>query len=65
MILPEINSTMDERTMALETARPLLSNTTPFTSSAAGVLELIRLAEYITTGHDYLDSHAHRAQDEQ
>jgi hypothetical protein len=57
MTLPEVKSSIEERTKALQTAKPLLSATSFASTSGAGVMDLMRLAEYITTGHDYLDTH--------
>ena len=56
--LPEVKSTMEERIKALQVAKPLLTSTTFMSATGAGVIELIRVAEYITTGHDYFDTHA-------
>jgi hypothetical protein len=56
--LPEVQSTIEDRVIALRTAKSVLAATTPISSSAvADVLDLIRVAEYITVGHDYIDTH--------
>lgn len=55
--LPKPPSTMSERIEALQEAKPLLSSQSFISSTGAQVLDLIRVAEYITTGHDYLDTH--------
>jgi hypothetical protein len=65
--LPEVTSTSAERLAALREAKALLfvpgaevtgflskSSTQPIAPQPA---ELFRVAEYITTGHDYLDTH--------
>lgn len=54
---PKVPSTMEDRIRCAVAAKPLLAGTTPITSSAVGVSELIRLAEYLATGHDYFDTH--------
>ena len=64
--LPEVTSTSNERLAALKEAKALLfvptsENKSVFggtvTSAAPVTDELLRVAEYITTGHDYLDTH--------
>ena len=55
--LPEVTSTMTERSKALDAAKILLAARTPFTTAAVDVTSLMRLAEYIATGHDYYDTH--------
>jgi hypothetical protein len=58
--LPKPPSTMGERIDALKEAKPLLSTQSFISSSGAAVSDLIRVAEYITTGHDYFDTHPSR-----
>lgn len=65
--LPEVTSTSAERLNALKEAKALLfipgaEVTGPFSKSSTQPVapqpdELFRVAEYITTGHDYLDTH--------
>lgn len=55
---PAVPSTMEDRTKALQAAKPLLSDKAFLTNGKADVEPLIRVAEYITTGHDYLDTHS-------
>lgn len=65
--LPEVTSTPEERLAALREAKALLFvpaqlSSGPLNSSKADgkaptADELFRVAEYITTGHDYLDTH--------
>lgn len=65
--LPEVTSTPEERLDALREAKALLFVPAAFSSGglstakadgkAPAVEELLRVAEYITTGHDYLDTH--------
>lgn len=54
---PKVPSTMQERMEAARVAKPLLAGITPLSSTAVGVSELIRMAEYLATGHDYFDTH--------
>lgn len=54
---PKVPTTMEERIKAVQVARPLLSATTPISSSAATSTDLVYLAEYIATGHTYYDTH--------
>lgn len=62
---PVVPSTMEERIKAAQIAKPLLSNTTLVSSSSAGsVHDLVYLAEYIATGHTYLDTHPDKIKDE-
>jgi hypothetical protein len=65
--LPEVTSTPEERLAALKEAKALLFvpaafSNGPLTSAkvegnAPTADQLFRVAEYITTGHDYLDTH--------
>lgn len=65
--LPEVTSTPEERLAALRESKALLFVPAAFSSGgistakvegkAPSVDELLRVAEYITTGHDYLDTH--------
>lgn len=62
--LPLPTSTSQERLEALKNVKPLLEMGgvagVIFGSGTAGgdgVLALLRLAEYVTLGHDYLDTH--------
>lgn len=64
--LPEVTSTSNERLAALKEAKALLFVPTAesngmfgksSSSSVPATMELMRLAEYITAGHDYLDTH--------
>lgn len=50
-------ATMAERIEALKVAKPLLAETNFMKNGGAGPTALIRVAEYITTGHDYKDTH--------
>lgn len=67
-VLPEITSTPEERLQALKDAREILSSTSGSVAGAlfgsnkggsqyADPLPLFRVADYITTGHDYFDTH--------
>lgn len=68
--LPEITSTPAERLQALKDSKDLMSGAQPggfsalFASSGStpghgndAIDGFLRLADYITTGHDYLDTH--------
>ena len=64
--LPEVTSTPEQRLDALREAKALLFVPTAesngmfgksSSSSVPATMELMRLAEYITAGHDYLDTH--------
>lgn len=67
MTLPYITSTQAERVIALREAKSLLvgdghKETGVFNSKSTSPivpnpLPLFRVADYITTGHDYLDTH--------
>jgi hypothetical protein len=66
---PKVPSSMTERINALREAKGLVTasdkgvsgvifgNQSGVPPTDTGVLTLLRLAEYITTGHDYLDTH--------
>lgn len=67
---PKVPSTITERINALRVSKELVTGggnsiagqlfgnqTQAVRQSAEGVLTLLRLAEYITTGHDYFDTH--------
>lgn len=65
--LPEVTSTPAERLDALKEAKALLFvpsvesknifGTSASAAKAPATPDLFRVAEYITTGHDYLDTH--------
>jgi hypothetical protein len=68
---PKVPSTIEERTQALKDAKGLLTSTssggviTALTGVSQGAVQqngdgtmsLLRIAEYIVVGHDYLDTH--------
>lgn len=54
---PQPPSTMEERIKAAQVSKPLLSAQTLVSSSGVDITSLIRLAEYLATGHDYMDTH--------
>lgn len=55
--IPAVDGTPESRIKALQTAKPLLTSGGPFSATGAPSLDLIRVATYIETGHDYLDTH--------
>lgn len=65
--LPEVTSTSAERSKALQESKSLIGKIqqSPFNVSrdAVDVLSMLRVAEYITVGHDYLDTHEETPED--
>lgn len=56
--LPAVAGTPASRIEALKAAKPLVAGTTNlFTTTGAKASDLVRLATYIETGHDYADTH--------
>lgn len=55
--LPRVESTQQERIDALKVGREVLNERQIFKQGGVDVFPVIRIAEYITTGHDYLDTH--------
>lgn len=55
--LPAVDGTPASRIEALKAAKPLLASSTIISNTAASATELIRVATYIETGHDYADTH--------
>jgi hypothetical protein len=67
-LLPNVTSTSEERLQALRDAKAILAGTEGITKAFFGDAQkggsqypdpypLFRVAEYITTGHDYNDTH--------
>lgn len=58
--LPAPDSTSKERLQALKDVKPIIAPggiVGAFAGGSPGVTELLRLAEYVTLGHDYKDTH--------
>ena len=52
-----VPGTPESRIKALTAAKPMVSGSSFLSTSGAGAEDLIRLATYIETGHDYRDTH--------
>lgn len=55
--IPNVPGTPESRIKAIQVAKTAVSGGGPFTAHSAEATDLIRVATYIETGHDYLDTH--------
>lgn len=55
--LPRVESTQQERIEALRVGREVLGEKQIFRQGGVDPTPLLRVAEYVTTGHDYFDTH--------